>query len=538
MKTLSISRALALGLVSSLLAAPGHANVKLPAVISDNMVLLQDSLANVWGTADAGEKVTVKFAGKVAESVAGADGKWNVKLDGLTAGTIGDVTITGRDALTVRNVAVGEVWVASGQSNMEMTLSRVKDAPAEIKAANYPLLRMFTVQKAAKAEPQSDCVGKWEICTPENAPHFSAVGYFFARRLQETLKQPIGIIHTSWGGTAAELWTPRAALEADPDLKPIVTSWENAVANYPKAMEKYEKDLAAWREEEKKAKDAGTKPSPAPRPPRGGSPVGSPSSLFNGMIAPLLPCTIRGAIWYQGEANAGNATLYQKLFPTMIRSWRRAWIGRASDEPGREGNFPFLYVQLANFMARHDEPTDSNWAALREAQAMTRSLPHTGMAVTIDIGEAADIHPKDKQDVGLRLALNAEATVYLHDEEYSGPIFGAMHLENGRARLTFGHATGMKAADGGKIKGFAIAGEDRKFVWADAEIPGGAMGDHIFVSSPEVKHPVAVRYAWADNPECNLVNAAGLPASPFRTDDWPQNAGGAKRPAPAPAPGK
>jgi sialate O-acetylesterase len=521
MKTPSLPKAIAMVLAPAFLAAPLHANVKLPALISDNMVLQQDLPDNVWGWADPGEKVTVKFADKSAEAVADAEGKWNAKLDGLAAGAVGDLTVTGNNSLTVKNVAVGEVWVASGQSNMEFTLGGAKNAPEEIKAAKYPLLRMFTVQKTAKAEPQADCVGKWEVCTPETAPHFSAVGYFFSRRLLESLKQPIGLIHTSWGGTPAEFWTPKPVLEADPAYKPIFLNWQHTVEVYPQAKEKYDKDIIAWHEEQKKALDAGTKPPPAPRAPRGGDDFGSPGCLFNGMIEPVLHYTIRGAIWYQGEANVGNPALYKRLFPTMIQSWRRAW---------NEEDFPFLFVQLANYLARHDEPTDSNWAALREAQTMTLELPHTGMAVTIDIGEGENIHPKDKQDVGLRLALAAEATVYYHDQEFSGPIYSGMQIEDDRLRLTFRHGEGMKAADGAKLKGFAIAGADKKFVWADAEV----QGDHVIVSSPAVKEPVAARYAWADNPECNLINAAGLPASPFRTDDWRQTFAAAK-PATTPA---
>ena len=520
MKTPSLPKAFLLTLLPAIFAGTAFADVKLPALVSDNMVLQQDAPANVWGTADPGEKVNVKFEDKTVQAIADADGHWNAKLDGLKAGTIGDITITGNNTLTVKNVAVGEVWVASGQSNMEFTLGGAKDAPAEIQAAKFPLLRMFTLQKAAKTEPQTDCVGKWEVCTPETAPHFSAVGFFFSRRLLETLKQPIGLIHTSWGGTPGEFWTPKPSLEADPDFKPAFEKWEKTVADYPKAKEKYDEDMIKWKEEAKKASEAGTKPPQAPKAPRGGDAFGSPACLFNGMIAPVVPYTIRGAIWYQGEANVGNAKLYRKLFPLMIQSWRHEW---------KQDDFPFLWVQLANYMARHDQPTDSNWAALREAQTLTLELPHTGMAVTIDVGEGDNIHPKNKQDVGLRLALAAEATVYYHDQEFSGPICSGIQVEEDKARLTFRHGEGMKASDGGKIKGFAIAGADKKFFWADAEV----QGDHVIVSSPEVKTPVAARYAWADNPECNLVNSAGLPASPFRSDDWEHTTGAPGTAAPA-----
>ena len=495
-------------ILTSALTSAAHAEVKLPAIISDHMVLQQDLPANVWGWADAGEKVNVKFADKTAEATADAKGKWSAKLTELAPGTIGEMTIAGTNTLTIKNVAVGEVWVCSGQSNMEFTVNGALNAKDEIAGANFPLLRHFTVLKTQLKEPQEDCKGKWEVCSPQTVAGFTAVGYFFGRQLQQNLKVPVGLIHSSWGGTAAEQWTPAPVLNADPDFKPMVAAWEKVVADYPAAKAKYDQDMLAWREAEKAAKDAGTTPPRQPNAPRGGDANGSPSGLYNGMIVPLLPYTIRGVTWYQGESNAGAAALYRKLFPTMIQSWRAAW---------HEPDAAFLFVQLANFMQRHDEPTDTNWARLREAQTMALELPHTGMALAIDVGDATDIHPKDKQTVGKRLALAAEATVYYRDVEYSGPMFGGAQMEGEKVRLTFRNAEGMKAADGGKIKGFAIAGADRKFVWADAEIAG----DHVIISSPGVKAPASVRYAWADNPECNLINAAGLPASPFRTDDWP-----------------
>jgi sialate O-acetylesterase len=501
-------------LVTSIVAT-AHADVRLPALISDNMVLQSDTPANVWGWADPGEKVSVKFDGKTAETTAAADGKWSVKLAKLDAGKTGELTISGRNALTIRNVAVGEVWVCSGQSNMEFVVRGGMNSEEEIKSADFPMLRHFLVQKSAKTEPQEDCKGKWEICTPQTVGGFTAVGYFFGRKLHQELKQPVGLIHTSWGGTPAEFWTPKPVLAADPEFKPIFEAWDKKVAAYPEAKAKYDKDMEAWREAEKKAKETGEKPPQAPRAPQGGDAFGGPACLYNGMIVPVLPYTIRGATWYQGESNAGQPALYRKLFPTMIESWRIAW---------RQPDFPFLFVQLANYMDRHEQPTDSNWARLREAQAMTLELPHTGMAVIIDVGEAKDIHPKNKQAVGQRLALAAEATVYYRDVEFSGPLYGGMQVEGDKIRLTMRHGEGMKASDGGKLKGFAIAGADKQFIWAEAEING----DHVMVSSPAVKEPVAVRYAWADNPECNLVNGANLPASPFRTDDWPMGASGVK----------
>lgn len=503
-------RVLTVSIAATLCAVAAHADVRLPAVISDHMVLQQEMPASVWGWAEPGEKVTVKFAAQTLETTADPEGRWRVKFAELAPGSAGEMTVAGKNTLTIHDVVAGEVWIASGQSNMEFTVGRGKDAQQEIAAANYPKLRMFTVQKNAQLEPQEDLPGKWAVATPETAGAFSAVGYFFARKLNQTLKQPIGILHTSWGGTPAEYWTPRRVLAADAVFKPIFDSWEAKVAAYPKAKETYDADLARWKEAEKTAREAGKPVPPPPRAPIGDGAVGSPGCLYNGMIAPLTPYTLRGAIWYQGEANAGNAKLYRRLFPTMILSWRQAW----------KAEFPFLFVQLANFNAKHQPPTgqpeQSAWAELREAQMMTLELPRTGMAVAIDIGEADDIHPKNKQEVGRRLAMIAEASAYYRDQEFSGPLFGGAQIEDGKIRLSFRNSDGMKAADGGKLKGFAIAGEDKKFVWADAAIEG----DHVLVSSPEVKEPVAVRYGWADNPECNLVNATGLPASPFRSDEW------------------
>ncbi len=503
-------------LAATIFTGAAQAAIRLPALISDNMVLQAESKANVWGWADPQEKVTVTFAGKKGETTAGTDGKWSVRLAELKAGTAGDLTIAGTNTIAVKNVIVGEVWVASGQSNMEFTTGGAMNKEAEIAAANYPQIRMFTVKKAAKSEPQDDCVGKWEVCAPDVVGHFSAVGYFFARHLHEKLKQPVGIIHTSWGGTPAEHWTPRPVIESDPDFKPLAESWDKVVGSYPKAKEAWDKSMDAWKAAAETAKAAGQpEPKKPGNPPRGGDPFGGPGCLFNGMIAPVIPYTIQGAIWYQGESNAGAARLYRKLFPTMIATWRQAWAtgGLAGSEMPE---FPFIFVQLANYMARNDQPVESNWAELREAQLMTLELPHTGMAVAIDVGEGGDIHPKNKQEVGRRLALNAEATVYFQDQEYSGPIIGGSQVEDAKIRLSFRNAEGMKSSDGGPIKGFAIAGNDHVFHWADAEI----QGDHVLISSKEVPAPVAVRYAWSDNPECNLVNAAGLPASPFRTDDW------------------
>lgn len=502
-----------------LTASIAEAKIKLPALVSDHMVLQQEAKANVWGWAEPGEKVTVKFGDKTASTTTAPDKKWNVRLEGLKAGTAGDLTIAGQDTVVVKDVLVGEVWVGSGQSNMEWIVQNAANPDQEKAAANYPQIRMFKVEKAPSETVKDDCVGSWLVCSPETVGTFSAVGYFFSRDLHQKLKVPVGFIHTSWGGTPAEYWTPASVLERNPAFKSYFERWEKDKADYPKAKVAWDEAMTKWKVTAEQAK-AENKPVPrAPRVPRGGDAFGAPGCLWNGMVEPVLPYTIQGVTWYQGEANGGNdedATRYRALFPTMILTWRNAWAqgGLAgSDNP----EFPFLFVQLANYRQRFADPVDSAWARLREAQLMTLELPHTGMAVTIDIGEADDIHPKNKQEVGRRLALAAFAQVYYIDMEYSGPIYSGFQEEDNRIRLSFRNANGLKASEGEKIKGFAIAGEDKKFVWADVHIDG----DHVLISSPQVAKPVAVRYGWSDNPECNLVNEAGLPASPFRTDDWP-----------------
>jgi sialate O-acetylesterase len=437
------------------------------------------------------------------------DGKWAFNMNCPEAGGPYEMTLTGKNAITIKNIMAGEVWVCSGQSNMQWSVKASANPEQEIAEANYPDIRLFTVERKVAQQPQSDCTGSWTSCSPETVPDFSAVAYFFGRELHKRLDVPIGLIHTSWGGTPAEAWTRRDALEADADFEPILTRYDDAIAKYPQAKEEYEKKLEEWKQAAEKAKAEGEKAPRKPRPPFGPGNPHSPAGLYNAMIAPLIPYGIQGAIWYQGESNAGRAYQYRKLFPAMIKNWRDDW---------GQGDFPFLFVQLANFMAIKPEPGESAWAELREAQLMTLSLPNTGMAVIIDIGEAEDIHPKNKQDVGKRLALWALAKTHGKELVYSGPIYKSMKAEGNQVILNFDHVGGgLVAKADEQLKGFAVAGEDRKFVWADARIDG----DTVVVSSEDVSEPVAVRYAWADNPVCNLYNKEGLPASPFRTDDWP-----------------
>jgi sialate O-acetylesterase len=487
------------------------ANVKLPAIISDNMVLQRGKKVPIWGWAEPGEKVSVKGSWEWFETSTKAkdNGKWMVKIQPPKAGGSYEIMIKGNNTITLKNILVGEVWICSGQSNMQMSVRSSANAEQEISAADYPKIRLFTVKRNVADKPQSDCEGNWTMCSPETVPGFSAVAYFFGRELHQQLDVPVGLIHTSWGGTPAEAWTRRGVLESEPDCIPILQRFDEAMARYPEAKKKYDESLIEWKKAVEKAKAEGKKPPRRPNPPFGPGNPHSPAGLYNAMIAPLIPYGIRGAIWYQGESNAGRAYQYRKLFPAMITNWREDW---------GQGKFPFLFVQLANFMAVDPEPVDSAWAELREAQLMTLALPNTGMAVIIDIGEAKDIHPKNKQDVGKRLALWALAKTYGKDLVYSGPIYKSMRTEGNKIILDFEHVgDGLVVGGGESLKGFAVAGADRKFVWADAKIEGNT----VVVSSDEISEPVAVRYAWANNPVCNLYNKEGLPASPFRTDDWP-----------------
>ena len=497
-----------------LFCAIAPADVRLPAVISDNMVLQAGSRVSLWGWADPNEEINVAVSWRKVDWTIQADntGKWSFQMTAPEVGGPYEITLKGKNTIAVKNILAGEVWVCSGQSNMQMALQDAANAKEEIAAANCPQIRLFTVTRKVADKPQDDCTGKWVACSPETAGSFSAAGYFFGRELHKELKQPIGLIHTSWGGTAAEAWTSPVALQENPNLEPILKRYREALAVYPQAKAKYDEAMAKWPETAKKAKAEGKQAPPRPGLPMGPENPNSPSGLYNAMIAPLVPYTIRGAIWYQGESNAGRAYQYRDLFPTMIKSWWNAW--------GQEGqeDFAFLFVQLANFMDVKEEPGDSTWAELREAQLMTLELPNTGMAVIVDIGDAKNIHPVNKQDVGKRLALWALANSYGKEVVYSGPIYESMEKKDNKIVLSFDHVGGGLVAKGGEpLKGFATAGADRKFVWAEAKIEG----DQIVVSSEKVTDPVAVRYAWADNPVCNLYNKADLPASPFRTDTWP-----------------
>jgi len=414
-------------------AAPARADVKLSPLFGDNMVLQRNIAAPMWGAAEPGERITVELLGQRVAATADAQGRWKLKLPMLRARGPFDVTVTGKNTVTLHNVVVGEVWVCSGQSNMEWIVQNSNDAAREIATANYPLIRMFTVQKALAAEPKTELAGQWAVSSPQTAARFSAVAYFFGRELHKKLGVPIGLIHSSWGGTPAEVWTSRPALESDPLLKPMVDTWRRDVAAYAPAKADYERKLAQWQQTAEQAKAAGLAEPAKPVAPLDPNRVVRVSSLYNAMIAPLIPYGIKGVIWYQGESNADRVTQYRTLFPTLIKDWRRNWGA---------GDFPFLFVQLANYMAPSAQPSESAWADLREAQTKTLALPRTGMAVAIDIGAANDIHPRNKQEVGRRLALVALATQYGHQIEYSGPMYDGMKVEGNKIRLRFKHTSG------------------------------------------------------------------------------------------------
>ena len=626
-----------------------NANVTLPKIFTDNMVLQRDVKVPVWGWAAKGEKVNITFAGKKYSSVPDATGKWVIYLAPLAVGGPYEMVIKGKNELTLKNILMGEVWLCSGQSNMEMPLAgwgRIKDFQKEISEAKYPNIRLFTVPQRMSEKPLKDIEnGRWEECNPATITNFSASAYFFGRNLYRELNIPIGLIHSSWGGTVAETWVSAGAINTMPDFKPVVQQmegmdweklretssllakqwndniekndigltqhWENADVNdkdwqtmiipqlwegaglrdfdgvvwYRHEIMLTEPEAAAgitlklgmiddgdvtyvngtkvgsiigkYSEPREYKVDASVlhngkniiavriidngggggfwsnakdvyyvsntgnhslavewkyKPSikTDARPEANLGPNSYPTLLHNAMIQPLLPLAIRGAIWYQGEANTARAYQYQTLFPTLISDWRTQF---------NNPQMPFIYAQLANFMPARNEPVESEWAELREAQAKTLSVPNTAMAVLIDIGEAGDIHPKNKQDVGYRLSLPALKMVYGKNIVFSGPTYKSMKIEGNKIRLTFDNiGSGLITKDKyGYVKGFAIAGENKKLVWAKAYLEG----NEIVVYNDSIANPIAVRYAWADNPDdASLYNKEGLPASPFRTDDW------------------
>lgn len=467
-----------------------HADVKPHALCSEGMVLQQKSTAKVWGTANADEKVSVTFRDKKSTAVADGKGNWVVMVETGAAGGPFEMTIAGGNTITYKNVLVGEVWVCSGQSNMEWSVNSCDKTDKEFatSAPHNPMLRMFNVKKSPQATPQADTAGVWTDAMPKTVGGFSATGYFFGRNLQENLKVPVGLIHTSWGGTRIETWMSKAALEA-----------------------------------------AGVKETTGEKPG-----ANSASALYNGMLYPLLNYTVKGAVWYQGESNAGNAYKYRTLHPGMITSWRNEF---------KNPELAFYFVQLAPYGTASTKPGESNWAELREAQTMTLAMKGTGQAVITDFGDEGDIHPTPKRPVGERLALAARATTYGEKVVYSGPLFKSAKFDKNQAILSFDHIGGglvgkemiqtkerktkagatiaaWRVKDGSTsapLVGFTVCGKDKVFHNAKAEITG----DTVVVTSDMVAEPIAVRYGWANHPVCNLFNREGLPASPFRTDSFP-----------------
>lgn len=495
-------------------ASSARAELKLPAIIGDHMVLQQKQANPVWGWDDPGTKVTVSFAGQTKTAEAGADGRWTVKLDPVDANAEPAVlTIEGSSKRELQDVLVGEVWMCSGQSNMGFTVGGDWNAEVEALAANVPNLRLISVPQVGTQELQDDFQGQWEASTTESCRGFTAVGFFYGKYLQEILGVPVGLIDNAWGGSAAEAWVRRTTIEADPRFASLVEGWKQREVQLqsPETKAKYEADLAAWKESAEKAKAEG---KPAPRPPQSPDQLlhgnARPGNIFAGVVNPTLGYGIKGVIWYQGESNAGRAWEYAQLFPFMIEQWRQEW---------KQGDFPFYWVQLADFKSEVDQPGESQWAELRESQTKTLSLPNTGQAVIIDLGEGNDIHPKNKHDVAARLVRWALARDYGFKLEPESPTYQAMEIAGNKVVLAFDHTgTGLRTVDVNEALGFAVCGEDRQWKWAEAKIVGP---NKIEVWSAEVPAPVAVRYAWAENPVCNVLSKEGLPLTPFRTDDFP-----------------
>ena len=499
-----ILSSLAAGLV---IATNAFADITLAPLFRDGVVLQRDQPLTVWGKAAAAEKVEIKFRSQTASVITAADGRWRVTLRPEKAAAFSsELVAKGANTVVVRDVLVGDVWLCSGQSNMAFLVRNVNDAEREIAAADFPVIRQFKVPTVVADKPADDVGGTWTACTPATVGGFSAVAYFFARDLHQKLWVPIGIVNSSWGGTQIEAWLSEPALRANPAAKEIFGRWEERMAEYPQKLTQHATAMSKW--EKDRVEGAGTKGKKraAPAKPEGPGSRWVPGGLFNAMIAPLVPYTMRGVLWYQGEANGVRSSEYASLFTGLIKQWR-ADFGQP---------LPFYFVQLANFERGGGKPDD--WAFLREAQAKALALPHTGMAVTIDIGDPKDIHPRNKQDVGHRLALHARHQIFGEKIETDGPMFAGAKSEDGAMRVTFTHAAGLRlepSKSDGRVS-FEIAGENRKFVPAEARVDG----DALVVSSKAVQHPVAVRYAWRNSPEARLFNAAGLPAAPFRSDDW------------------
>lgn len=492
-----------------------RADVTLPAIFSNHMVLQADQEVAVWGWAEPGEEVTVALDGQEAKATAGDDKKWHVKLPAHKAGGPHVMTAKGNNTLTVQDVLYGEVWLGSGQSNMAMTVSRCKDFKAETATADLPLIRTFKEESGPATEPKENAKGSWVVCSPVTVGTFSGTAYFFGKEVHRVLKTPVGLINSSVGGTPVEAWTSWDAQKDKPELAPLFERWDEKAKTYDPAVaeKEYEAALAKWKELAIAARVTGKATAPAPKKPVHPTlDTHHPAVLFNAKIAPLVPYTIRGVLWYQGENNAASVQPenYGLQLRTLIEDWRTRW-GVA--------DLPFAWVQLPNYRIQVDTPVQTTgWVIVREEMRKTLSLPNTGMAVTLDVGDAKDIHPTNKQDVGMRLAMWALGTIYHRKgPQACGPLYESHQVDGGKVTIRFRYAADGMQVPNGLVKGFAIAGADRQWHRAEAKIEG----DHIVVQSGAVPAPEAVRYAWGENPVANLFGMNGLPASPFRTDDWP-----------------
>ncbi len=473
-----------------------HNSVTLASVFGDNMVLQRGKPVPVWGKTIPVTTVTVTFARQTKTVTADQDGRWTVTLDPMPASTEPrELTVQSpldNRRTTVTGVLVGDVWVCAGQSNMETSLAASDNGAAEVARADHPLLRFFRVPHKSAETPQNDCNGTWSICSPSTAGDCFGVSYYFAQHLREHHGVPIGLYNTAWSGACGETWIPLDSLKNHPLLNRRVAEWEQYKRDYPARVE-------------------AAKNTPPLKDPNG--PEQSLGRLYNGMLHPLIPCAIRGILFYQGENNVLDTETYKVILPFLIREWRRLWNAEPVD-------LPFLYVQIANFGPIQTEPEDTMWARLRESQMAGLSEPHTAIVTAIDIG--GNFHPGNKKDVGIRLALAARANVY-GDKSlvWSGPMVKTVSFNGRSVTLTFEHAgSGLIARNTDNLQGFSLAGPDRRFTWADAVITGNT----VTVSAPALSNPVALRYAWGTNPIGNLCNAEGLPAFPYRSDEWPTDA--------------
>jgi sialate O-acetylesterase len=479
--------------------------LELPAVFTDNMVLQRNMPVPVWGWSEPGKTVDVYFASQKKSVLVGPEGKWAVTLDPLKANSRpGELTVVeGVNVKTVKNVLVGEVWLCSGQSNMQWTHKHIYPFQNKLELADFPLIRQFEVKRVVSPAPLKDVEGTWAVCSPETAVNFSAVAYYFGLYLFKQLNIPIGLINSSWGGTRIEPWTDPEGFSVSSELKEVSGMVAESGKKFDNTRRLWLNQVSDWVAESRKALDGGSEIPDMPVMPK--HPLDGadkPTSIYNAMIAPLAPYAIRGSIWYQGESNVGEGMLYYEKMKALIGSWRRIW---------NQGDFPFYYVQLAPWQ---NYPNDEALPGIWEAQLASLSIPNTGMVVTTDIGNITDIHPHNKEEVGRRLSLWALNRTYgVSGAEYSGPVYRNMKVQGNRIILFFDHADKLESRDGKPLNWFSIAGEDNKFTGAKAEIEGSS----IVVYSEKVKKPVAVRFAWSPVAEPNLINGAGLPASPFRT---------------------